>query len=76
MNRVTFVANTGSGLPTTHDVRDGVTLGEFLDVHFDGDIEDYNFSIRRDGESNPGSMSDTLENGDRVNAAPRKVKGE
>jgi hypothetical protein len=76
MNTVSFVTNMGNGLPQTHDVRDGVTVREFLDVHFEGDLDDYIFSIRRNGFSERADMDDVLLNGDRVTAAPAKVKGE
>lgn len=66
----------GNGLPKTHEVREGLTLAGFLDVHFEGDLEDYVFSIRRNGFSERAEMDDILLDGDRVTAAPAKVKGE
>ena len=76
MNLVSFVTNMGNGLPKSHEVREGVTVAEFLDVHFEGDLEDYVFSIRRNGFSERAEMDDVLLDQDRLTAAPAKVKGE
>jgi hypothetical protein len=76
MNKVTFVTNSGEGLPRTVEIRDDVLVSEFLSVNFEGDLDDYQFSIRRDGQSHTAHMDEVLMNGDRLVAAPRRVKGE
>jgi len=49
---------------------------DFLEVNFDGDLENYTVSIRRDGTSFEPDMEEVLLDSDRVCISPSKVKGE
>lgn len=76
MINVILVANQGDGMPRSLQVRDGVCLMDFLEVNFDGDLENYTVSIRRDGTSFEPDMEEVLLDSDRVCISPSKVKGE
>jgi len=75
MVTVTLVVNSGSGVPRTLEVRDGTSVEDFLNVNFDGHVEDFTVSIRRDGISEEADLLDELCEGDRVCLAPKKVDG-
>lgn len=76
MINVTFVTNDGSGMPRSLDVRDEITLEQFLEVNFDGEVDDFTFSVRRNGLSQEAHSDYILEDGDRLCAAPSRIKGE
>ena len=76
MINVTLVTNSGDGCPRLLEARDGVLLEDFLDVNFDGDLDKFIVSIRRNGESFEPETDEVLLTGDRVCLAPRNVKGE
>ncbi len=61
MINVTLVTNSGDGMPRSLEVREGVCLEDFLEVNFDGDLDDFTVSIRRDGSSFEPSMSEELQ---------------
>jgi len=75
MVNVTLVCNSGQGVPRQLSVRDGTTVGEMLNVNFDGHVEDFTVSVRIDGYSEEADLDDVLEDGSRVTLAPRKVEG-
>lgn len=75
MVNVTLVTNSGQGVPQRLSVREGTTVGEMLNVNFDGHVEDFTVSCRRDGCSEVVDLDDELEDGDRVVLAPSKVDG-
>lgn len=73
---VTLVTNDGSGVPRTTSVREGTTVGDFLDLMFDGNAEDFTIQLRPSGGvSREADIDDELHNGDRVTLAPEKVDG-
>lgn len=74
--KVILVTNSGDGMPKSLEVRDGVSLEDFLEVNFDGDLDDFTISIRRDGSSFEPDMSEHLYDSDRICLAPSRVKGE
>lgn len=75
MVSVTLVCNSGQGVPRQLSVREGTTVDDLLRVNFDGHVEDFTVSIRRDGCSEIADLDDELEDGDRVTLAPLKVEG-
>jgi len=75
MISVTLVSNSGQGVPRTVQVREGTTVEEFLQVNFDGHIEDFTVSVRRDGCSEVADLDDELCDNDRLVLAPTKVDG-
>ena len=75
MVNVTLVTNSGQGVPRQLSVREGTTVEELLQVNFDGHIEDFTISLRRDGVSEVADLDDELEDNDRLVLAPRKVDG-
>ena len=75
MVNVTLVTNSGQGVPRQLSVREGTTVGELLQVNFDGHVEDFTVSIRRDGCSEFADLDDELEANDRVCLSPTKVEG-
>jgi hypothetical protein len=46
-----------------------------LNVNFDGEVESFTVSVRRDGVSEETDLLDELCDGDRICLAPRKVDG-
>lgn len=76
MIHVTLVSNSGDGLPRSLEVRNGVCLEDFLEVNFDGNLDDFTISIRRDGASFEPDLDETLHDSDRICLAPSRVKGE
>jgi len=76
---VTLVSNSGDGRTRSLSARDGVLLEDFLEVNFDGDVSDFSISVRRDGDNmrvgTDFELSESLEDGDRVSLAPKKVEG-
>jgi len=75
MISVTLVCNSGQGVPRTVQIREGTTVEEFLQVNFDGHLEDFTVSLRSDGVSSEAELYDVLEDGDRLTLAPNKVEG-
>jgi len=76
MIEVTFVTNSGDGIPSRIPVADDTTLGKFLGVFLDGDPEDFTVRIRCNGTSVEAHDDYVLQHDDRVSVAPRKVEGE
>lgn len=75
MLQITLVTNSGQGVPRQIQVREGTTVGEMLNVNFDGHLEDFTVSVRCDGVSEVADLDDELEDGSRVVLAPTKVDG-
>lgn len=75
MLQITLVTNSGQGVPRQIQVREGTTVGEMLNVNFDGHLEDFTVSCRRDGCSEVVDLDDELEDNDRIVLAPSKVDG-
>lgn len=76
MIEVQLVTNDGSGLPQKLNVRPGTTIEELLELHFDGDVEDFSIQIRDLNEtSREAGMDEALQDGCRVTLAPKKVDG-
>lgn len=76
MIEVTLVTNDGSGIPQTTNVREGTTVGDFLDLMFDGCVDDFTIQLRPSGgASREADLEDVLEDGCRVTLAPTKVDG-
>lgn len=76
MISVTLVTNDGSGVPQTTKVREGTTVGDFLELMFDGNVEDFTIQLRpKDGVSREADVDDVLADGCRVTLAPEKVDG-
>jgi len=75
MIQVTLVTNSGQGVPRQLSVREGTTIDDLLQVNFDGHVEDFTVSVRRDGCSEVADLDDELCDGDRVCLAPTKVDG-
>lgn len=77
MINVTLVCNDGDGMPRNLQCREYTTVEEFLNVNFDGDLDDYKITLRAENSpSRTANMSDELENGMRIVIAPKKVEGE
>lgn len=73
---VTLVTNDGSGVPRTTSVREGTTIGDFLDLMFDGEVNDFTIQLRPSGGvSREADLDDVLKDGMRVTLAPVKVEG-
>jgi len=75
MLNVTLVTNSGQGVPRQLQVREGTSVGEMLNVNFDGHVEDFTVSCRRDGCSEVVDLDDELEDNDRICLSPSKVEG-
>lgn len=75
MVSITLVCNSGQGVPRQLQVRDGTTVGEMLNVNFEGHVEDFTVSVRLDGCSEVADLDDVLEDGSRITLAPKKVDG-
>ena len=76
MIKVQLVTNDGNGLPQQVSVREGTTIQELLDIHFDGDVEDFSIQVRKlEQPSRAADSDDQLEDGCRITLAPRKVEG-
>lgn len=76
MISVTLVTNDGNGVPQSSNVREDTTIGDFLDLMFDGDVDDFTIQVRPDGgTSAEADVDDVLNDGDRVTIAPKKVDG-
>ena len=74
--KVQFVTNDGNGLPQEFSVEPGTTVEQVLNMAFEGNLEDFTFSMRpKGGVSDLACMTDTVENGCRLTVAPRKVDG-
>lgn len=76
MISVTLVTNDGSGVPRTNSVREGTTVGDYLDLMFDGNVDDFTIQLRPSGGvSSEADVNDELSDGDRITLAPEKVEG-
>ncbi len=76
MISVTLVTNDGGGVPKTTQVREGTTVGNFLELMFDGCVDDFTIQLRPSGGvSREADLDDVLEDGCRVTVAPEKVDG-
>jgi hypothetical protein len=75
MINVTLITNKGDGIPSTIPVADGSTLGQFLDLAFEGNIEDFKIRVRANGVSVEGHDDYVLHDGDRVSMSSRKIDG-
>lgn len=76
MIEVTLVTNDGSGVPQTNNVREGTSVGDFLELMFDGNVDNFTIQLRPSGGvSREADLDDTLSNGDRITLAPEKVDG-
>jgi len=75
MVTVRLVTNDGAGIPKDIDVVSETTLGQFLGVHFDGNLNDYTIRIRANGASIEAHEDYVLQDGDRVSLAPKKIEG-
>jgi len=74
--RVTLVTNDGSGMPQALNVRNGITVGSFLDTNFTGNVDDFDIKVRSsDGHSEVVDCDYVLEDGDRISLTPTKVEG-
>lgn len=76
MISVTLVTNDGSGVPQTSNVCEGTTVGDFLNLTFEGNLDEFTIQLRpRGGVSREADLDDALEDGCRVTVAPEKVEG-
>lgn len=76
MIRVTLVTNDGNGMPQEHSVRNTTTVGDLLDLVFEGDPDDFTIQVRpAGGTSEPADLEKELCDGDRITLAPTKVEG-
>jgi hypothetical protein len=75
MNEVTLVSNDGCGLPIRIPVTEGTTLEKFLEVHFDGDPNEFTIRVRANGTTVECHRDYVLCDGDRVSLAPNKIEG-
>ena len=76
MIEVTLVTNDGSGVPRTTNVRENTTVGDFLDLVFDGNVDEFTIQLRPSGGiSREVELDDKLEDGCRITVAPTKVEG-
>lgn len=75
MINVTLVHNGGAGLPVKTPVVEGTTLEKFLEVAFDGDVNDFTIRVRANGTSVTVHSDYVLQDEDRVSLAPIKVDG-
>ena len=75
MIEVTLVSNDGLGLPVRVPVDEGTTLGEFLEVSFNGDSDNFTIRVRANGTTVECHRDYILQNGDRVSLAPSKIEG-
>ncbi len=76
MINITLVTNEGDGVPTVIPVVDDATLGQFLDLAFNGDPNDFKIRIRANGVSVEGHEDYELHDGDRVSLSPNKIDGD
>jgi putative ubiquitin-RnfH superfamily antitoxin RatB of RatAB toxin-antitoxin module len=76
MISVVLVTNDGEGVNRTLDVREGTTVGSFVEMNTDLDLDDFNIKVRSEGESSRTvDRDEELEDGDRVSLTPKKVDG-
>lgn len=72
---VTLVSNSGAGLPVQIPVVEDTTLQAFLEVSFDGNIDDFTIRVRANGTSVTVHSDYVLCDGDRVSLSPTKIDG-
>ncbi len=70
MINVTLVSNGGAGLPFQIPVVEGTTLKAFLEVSFDGNVDDFTVRVRANGTSVTVHSDYVLQNEDRVSLSP------
>lgn len=75
MIEVTLITNDGAGLPVRIPVVEGTTLEEFLEVSFDGNIDDFTIKVRCNGTSCEAHRDYVLCDGDRISLSPTKIDG-
>lgn len=79
MISVCLISNDGDGRPQWTEVSNGTVLCDFLDMHFGGDIDEFDVTVRKCGESRSQSVDaydyGELNDGDRVTLSPTKVEG-
>jgi hypothetical protein len=77
MINIVLATNDGSGLPRRITTQDGVSVRDFLENHFSGDLYDFTVSLRYpNGDSEQISNLDTpLHDNMRVTLSPQKVDG-
>ncbi|KKN91203.1 hypothetical protein LCGC14_0220710 [marine sediment metagenome] len=75
MINVTLGTNSGAGLPCRIPIVEGTTLEKFLEVSFDGDVNDFTIRVRCNGTSVEAHSDYVLQDGDRISLAPIKVDG-
>lgn len=75
MIEVTLVTNDGAGLPVRIPVEENTTLGKFLEMSFEGDVDEFTIRVRANGTSVDAHHDYILQHGDRVSMSPAKVDG-
>ncbi len=75
MITITMITNDGDGTPTEQVINEDTTLGQFLEVHFNGNPDDFVMRIRSHGESVQAHKEYVLKDGDRISFSPSKVAG-
>jgi len=75
MIEVTLITNEGAGLPARIPVVEGTTLGKFLEVSFDRNLDDFTIKVRANGASVEVHDDYVLQDGDRISLAPSKIDG-
>ncbi len=75
MINVTLVSNSGAGLPVKTPVVEGTTLEQFLEVAFEGNVDEFTIRVRANGTSVTAHRDYVLCDDDRVSLAPVKVDG-
>jgi len=75
MIEVTLITNEGAGLPSRIPVVEGTTLGKFLEVSFDRNLDDFTIKVRANGASVEVHDDYVLQDEDRISLAPSKIDG-
>lgn len=75
MIEITLISNDGAGLPCRIPVVENTTLEKFLEVSFDGDLDEFTIRVRANGTSVEAHTDYILQDGDRVSLAPQKIDG-
>jgi len=75
MIEVTLITNEGAGLPSCIPVVEGTTLGKFLEVSFDRNLDDFTIKVRANGASVEVHDDYVLQDEDRISLAPSKIDG-
>jgi len=75
MIEISLISNSGCGMAKMISVVAGTTLANFLEVHFDGNPDDFKIRVRSNGMSVEVHDDYVLQDGDRVSLTPAKVDG-